>query len=128
MARVKLKEKESSKLIGQAIFKAWDAAIEKNPRAPVIDREALIKDLNGLFATEDMSYNKKRIEIDIVFDTDLDENTRLVWLSIPTPDVGGPGLETWQKWKEDYYDNKSPSEKQEKEEELGKAVLFGCGR
>ena len=56
MARVKLKEKESSKLIGQAIFKAWDAAIEKNPRAPVIDREALIKDLNGLLRN---FFNKK---------------------------------------------------------------------
>lgn len=128
MARLKLKDKESSKLIGQAIFRAWDRAMKENPEAPVIDRKALIAEISPLIDFEDRSYNKKKIEIDIVFDTDLDENTRLVWLSIPTPDAGGAGLETWERWKRDYYDNHSPEDRERKEKDLGTAVLFGCGR
>ena len=127
--RVKLKDKNSRKLIGQAIFRAWDRAIRENEKNPVIDREALIAELKEFLDLEDTSYNKKKIEIDLVFDTDLDEDTRLVWIAIPTPDAGGGGtFDTWQKWKEDYYDNKEPPEKDEKEDKLGEAVLFGCGR
>lgn len=129
MARVKLKSKEGNKLIGQAIFRAWQKAIQENEGNPVIDRKALIAELSEFLDLTDTSYNKKKIEIDLVFDTDLDENTRLVWISIPTPDAGGGGsYSDWQQWKQDYYDNLSPSDREKKEEELGQAVLFGCGR
>ena len=129
MARVKLREKNSQRLVGKAIFNAWEAAIKANPKAPEIDRRALISTLNSLFDTEDKGRSGKKIEFDVVFDTDLDDQTRLVWLSIPTPDIDSAGgQDSWEKWKEQYYDNLSDAEKEEKEEQLGTAVLFGCGR
>lgn len=131
MARVKLKEKDNvgRKLVGRAIFNAWEAAIKANPESPKIDRQALVAALKGIFDTEDRGKSGKRIEVDVVFDTDLDDNTRLVWISIPTPDVAGAATgAAWQTWKEEYYDNLTPAEQEQKEEELGAAVLFGCGR
>jgi hypothetical protein len=129
MARVKLKSKEGNELVGKAIFDAWDHAIKSNPEAPAIDREALIANLTEIFDLEEKERKGKKIEFDVVFDTDLDEDTRLVWISIPTPDVDLPGgNDTWEKWKQDYYDKLSPAEKKKKQSELGAAVLFACGR
>jgi hypothetical protein len=139
MARIKLRNardendveriKEGNKLVGKAIFNAWAQAIESNPKAPVIDRRALIASLSQILDLEDTGRSGKTIEFDLVFDSDLDANTRLVWLSIPTPETEGiGGRTTWEEWKRDYYDNLSPSEKEDKEEKLGGAMLFGCGR
>lgn len=127
MARIKLRDKEGRRKLGQAIFAAWDAAIKTNPKAPVIDRSALITSLNDILDLEDKGKSGKKIEYDFVFDTDLDANTRLVWLSIPTPETNNGGG-TWDDWKRDYYDNLPPDEKEKKEEELGDAILYGCGR
>jgi len=129
MARVNVKSKESNRMIGQAIIQAWDEAIRRDKENPVLDRAKLLETIKDFIDLEDFRYNKKKIEIDLVFDTDLDENTRLVWISIPTPDVGAGGrFNTWQDWKNDYYDRHSGDVQAQKEEELGQAVLFGCGR
>lgn len=139
MARIKLRKikdvkdeenmREGNRLIGKAIFNAWDLAYKNNPENPTIDRRALIASLSQIFDLEDTGRSGKTIEFDVVFDTDLDANTRLVWISVPTPETEGiAGRTTWAEWKRDYYDNLSPSEKEEKEEKLGGAMLFGCGR
>lgn len=129
MAKIKLKDERNRALVGKAIFNAWDSAIKNNPEAPVIDRRALIASLSELMDLKDTGKSGRTIEFDVVFDTDLDANTRLVWLSIPTPETEAiGGRDTWAKWKQDYYDNLTPEEKAKKEEELGHATLFGCGR
>jgi hypothetical protein len=129
MAKITLRKDKNNRLLGQAIFQAWDQAIKENPKAPTIDRRALIARLNDIFDLEDTGRSGKKIEFDVVFDTDLDANTRLVWISVPTPETEGiGGRTTWEEWKRDYYDNLSPSEQADKEEQLGKALLFGCGR
>jgi hypothetical protein len=139
MARIKLsgvkdekdveRIKAGNKMLGKAIFNAWEQAIKSNPKAPVIDRRALIASLSQIFDLEDQGRSGKTIEFDVVFDSDLDANTRLVWLSVPTPETEGiGGRTTWEEWKRDYYDNLSQADKDKKEEELGHAMLFGCGR
>jgi hypothetical protein len=139
MARIKLsgvkdekdveRIKAGNKMLGKAIFNAWEQAIISNPKAPVIDRRALIASLSQIFDLEDQGRSGKTIEFDVVFDSDLDANTRLVWLSVPTPETEGiGGRTTWEEWKRDYYDNLSQADKDKKEEELGHAMLFGCGR
>lgn len=129
MARIKLKNEENRRLLGQAIFQAWDMAYKENPKAPTIDRRALISKLSDFFDLEDTGRSGRKIEFDVVFDSDLDANTRLVWISIPTPETEGiGGGQAWDDWKRDYYDNLPADQKAEKEEELGKALLFGCGR
>ena len=129
MAMVRLKDENSRRLIGKAIFNAWEAAIKSNPKAPAIDRRALTASLRELLDLEDKGSSGKTIEFDVVFDTDLDANTRLVWLSIPTPETEGiGGRVSWEEWKRDYYDTLTDEEKEKKEEELGTALLFGCGR
>lgn len=121
--------REGHRLIGKAIFNAWDLAYKNDPKNPTIDRRALIASLSQILDLEDTGRSGKTIEFDVVFDTDLDANTRLVWISVPTPETEGiAGRTTWAEWKQDYYDNLSPSEKEEKEEKLGSAMLFGCGR
>lgn len=139
MARIKLRGVESTKdverikegnrQLGRAVFSAWDMAIKNNPKAPVVDRKALIASLSQILDIEDKGRSGKTIEFDVVFDSDLDANTRLVWISVPTPETEGiGGRTTWEEWKRDYYDNLSQSEKDDKEEKLGHAMLFGCGR
>lgn len=139
MARIKLRNvkdendleriKEGNKLVGKAIFNAWAQAIENNPKEPVIDRRALIASLSEILDLEDKGRSGKTIEFDVVFDSDLDANTRLVWISVPTPETEGiGGRTTWADWKRDYYDNLSQADKEKKEEQLGNAMLFGCGR
>jgi hypothetical protein len=139
MAKIKLRNvrddkdeeriREGNRLIGKAIFNAWDQAYKNNPKNPEIDRRALIASLSQILDLEDKGRSGKTIEFDVVFDTDLDANTRLVWISVPTPETEGVGgRTTWAEWKRDYYDNLSQSEKDDKEEKLGNAMLFGCGR
>jgi hypothetical protein len=139
MARIKLRKvkdakdeentREGNRLIGKAIFNAWDLAYKNNPENPTIDRRALIASLSQILDLEDTGRSGKTIEFDVVFDTDLDANTRLVWISVPTPETEGiGGRTTWAEWKRDYYDNLSQADKEKKEEDLGHAMLFGCGR
>ncbi len=151
MSKIGLKDPKMKRLIGRAIFDSWQDAIndasktdyeadaaENDPgtdaakndfKTPKINRELLIQKLGELLDVSFKGKTEKTIEFDVVFDTDLDRNTRLVWLSIPTPDVDAQGMDdTWEKWKKTYYDDLTPAEKEKKEEELGGAVLFGCGR
>jgi hypothetical protein len=123
-----------SRDVGNIIFRAWGRAIEEareTKSKPVIDREWVMGQLHKLFDASASLDGKKRREVvfDVVYDQDLDDTTRLVWICIPTPDteIQG-GDDTWEKWKASYYDNLSDKEKEEKEKALGTACLFGCGR
>jgi hypothetical protein len=110
----------------QQIFDAWQAASTANPSAPVIDRAALKANLTPLLDLTEQAGTGKNIEFDLVFDTDLDSTTRLVWLAIPTPDplIG----EDWKKFKKKYIDDLGSTAKKAKKKKLTESVLFGCGR
>src|SRR5262245_57335030 len=129
MARIKIKSGEEE-AFGKDIFDAWQAAIDADPTNPVIDRTALIAKLKPHLELGD-PVTKRQIEIDLVFDTDLNATTRLVWLAIPTPDTDITGLgpdDTWKKFKKKYYDDESDTKKKEKKKGLASGLLFGCGR
>ncbi|NJM29257.1 MAG: hypothetical protein HC855_03260 [Rhizobiales bacterium] len=136
MAKIAFQDKfkdgdEGNAAIGKLIFDSWSAAIEKNPDRPVIDRAALSKAVSEVVNTNDRVNTSKTIQVDFVFDTDLDENTRLVWIAVPTPDVDEPskgGATTWSAWKQRYYDDLPPDERRKKDIEMGRACLQGCGR
>jgi hypothetical protein len=115
--------------LGKIIIKAWSDAIEDNNEHPVIDRNKLIKELSPLL-DRNSGNGRKTIEFDVVFDTDLDDHTRLVWLAIPIPDVreGSTGKKAWSEWLDENYISVPDDKKAEQEEKFGKSVLFGCGR
>src|SRR6266850_962366 len=100
----------------EKIFDAWQAASVANPLAPVIDRAALKANLTPLLDLTDQAGTGKNIEFDLVFDTDLDSTTRLVWLAIPTPDplIG----EDWKKFKKKYIDDLGTTAKKAKKKKL----------
>lgn len=124
MAKVAFKANKGNKDLAKIVFKHWKKAIDGNNT--YIDRNDLITDLLGVLDLADEAGTGKKVQLDIVFDGDLDSQTRLVWLAIPTPD---PVLgDNWGKFKKKYYDDKNTAGKEAVEEELGKAVLFGCGR
>lgn len=60
----------------------------------------------------------------LIFDENLDSQTRFVWLAIPTPDVkrASGADESWDA----YIDREFRT--QDRVEEMGESVLFGCGR
>lgn len=129
MARIQIKSGEEE-AFGKDIFDAWQAAIDVDPVNPVIDRTALATKLRAHLNLNEPN-TKRQIEIDLVFDTDLNETTRLVWLAIPTPDTDITGLgpdDTWKKFKKKYFDDESDSKKKDKKKGLASGVLFGCGR
>jgi hypothetical protein len=117
----KVKKKKSDMEIGKLIVKAWKQAAQSTAEPFVIDRRALIEDLSMdyLDTNKNTGGNNNRIVIDVVFDTDLDGETRLVWIAIPTPDTA----KTKEAW-EDYINRLTPAQIQQ----IGNSVLFGCGR
>lgn len=124
MAKVAFKTGKGAKDLGKIVFKHWKKAIDANNTN--IDRNDLIDDLEKVLDLTDDAGTGKKVQLDVVFDRDLDSQTRLVWIAIPTPDpvIG----DNWGKFKKKYYDDKGPGDKEVIEEDLGTAVLFGCGR
>jgi hypothetical protein len=113
--------------VGQAIYAAWQEAIDRN--STTIDRAKLKTELDKHLDKTEKGDTDRVIEYDFVFDTNLDSVTRLVWISIPTPDVESAGKnDTWAKYKKANYDDLPKSVKKQLEQEMGEAVLFGCGR
>jgi hypothetical protein len=120
--------REKHLAIGSSIINAWKDAFAANPDNPRIDRHKLISDLKKHLLLDDTGAegNQRRVELDVVVDSDLDQNTRLVWLAIPTLDVP-KGIKNFDEWLDDYF--KRTGKKPDKyAEELGGAVLFGCGK
>lgn len=118
----KIKKKKTDLQIGKLIVQAWKDAKDSAVDPFVINRRDLIDELvNGNFidTNPNTGGNNKRIVIDVVFDSDLDANTRLVWIAIPTPDTA----KTKQAW-ENYISNLSDADIAK----IGTSVLFGCGR
>ena len=131
MAKSGFRAGKTKRDLGKAIMNAWDRAITANPGDPRIDRMALLADLDGILDKTFKAQTGRTIEYDVVFDTDLDATTRLVWLVIPTPDrdiPGGGGDDTWSKYKMKFYDSLNANQKKAREEEIADAIIFGCGR
>lgn len=130
----KPKIKELAEKIGE-IYKA--AANDPNH---VIDREELVKAIEDAMISKDKSESKpngkdrKTLMFDIVVDEDLDEDTRLVWITLPTPDLkfkGGSNYEGWEDYMEKSLNYNKNTKKFNNDKELVKlteAILFGCGR
>jgi len=118
----KVRKRRSDRQIGDLIVQAWRDAANSAVDPFVIDRRALIENLiNGNYVDtgRNTGGNNKRIVLDVVFDTDLDNDTRLVWIAIPTPDTGRTKVD-WDR----YINNLTPTDI----EKIGTSVLFGCGR
>jgi hypothetical protein len=126
MAKVSVKNNKKLEDVGEAILNAWDKAFSDNPTNPSIDRATLLQNLTSILDVTDAADTGKTIELDVVFDTDLDSTTRLVWLAIPTPDPDTG--DDWGKYKQKFYDNLTKADKKDKKRRLAEAVLFGCGR
>jgi hypothetical protein len=124
MSKVAFKTGKGNKDLAKIVFKHWKKAIDANNT--YIDRNDLLTDLEGILDVASDAGTGKKVQLDVVIDGDLDAQTRLVWLAIPTPD---PKLgDNWGKFKKHYYDDKNAGDKEILEEALGQAVLFGCGR
>ncbi len=120
----RVKPKTNAKLIGKAIIELW----KENSGKGVIDPKvavAKLAPLLDLVGPRVGNRKKKDIVIDVIVDQDIDDNTRMIWLALPVPDVdidtgSGQPVQTW----EDYANSISDDDA----EKLGEAVLFGCGR
>jgi hypothetical protein len=115
----------NNKNLAKIVFKHWKKAIDAN--GTNIDRTELINDLLGILDVNEEAGTGRKTQLDVVFDSNLDAQTRLVWLAIPTPD---PKMgENWKEFKKRYYDDlvvqgtEGPLE-----EALGTSLLFGCGK
>lgn len=106
----KVKTNLTYRQIGQKVKEAWI----NGKAAKKIDRDALVNALQ--LDTSNTDPNKKNVVFDVITDQEIDDNTRMVWITIPTPDTKGD-------W-EDYANDLTQSDL----EDLGKAVIFGCGR
>lgn len=109
----KVKSNKEFKQIGEAIKAAWLAGAGTK----TIDREALLTALELDGTSKGAGQNT--IVYDIITDQDIDDTTRMVWISIPSPDVNKDG---------DWTSYANTFDTDEKLKDLGKAALFGCGR
>ncbi|MBL8906229.1 MAG: hypothetical protein JNM20_06085 [Rhizobiales bacterium] len=122
----KIGKNKSLKEIGEAIVIAWENAAANGGE---IDRKQLLSTLTGLLKPDAKNGRKRKVEFDLVFDNDIDDDTRMVWLAIPTPDpklVNGVE-ETWQTYIDREF-GAVGARKTKQLEDLADAVLFGCGR
>ncbi len=122
MAKIKHKASDNKKF-AKEIIKYWKGTYNreklKEELTKLVDK-ADTKDAGGV-------ETDRQVEVDFVFDTELDPTHRLVWIAIPAPDPRrGESVAPVRVYR--YYDSKSLSEKQALEEEIGKSALFGCGR
>lgn len=118
--------------IGKTIVEAWRKAIDsgEDPQkwsAMIRDylRQSMASKLDG----DHTNGRKRTVVYDFVFDEDLDDDTRLVWIAVPMPDPSANqedgSADKAQAWKK-YIDDKFSSNSDYAA--LGRAVLFGCGR
>ncbi|WP_192357574.1 hypothetical protein [Mesorhizobium mediterraneum] len=98
--------------IGHKIVDIWRASASQKK----IDREAVIAEFQAHLNTGSTGPDKKTIIYDVITDQEIDENTRMVWICVPSPDTKG----SWVAY--------ANSLSAQDIEDLGKAVLFGCGR
>jgi len=121
----KIKINGNLEAIGEAIVAAWEQADASGE----IDRVELLKRLKTLLSPQDKVGKKRKVEFDLIFDNDIDDDTRMVWLAIPTPDptfLNGRE-ETWNEYIGREFG--LPGRRRKKQlENLAEAVLFGCGR
>jgi hypothetical protein len=113
--------------VGEAIVRAWE---EAGASGNVINRQALIDALTPLLDPSIKNGRKRNIEFDVIFDDNVDGTTRMVWLSIPTPDPKLKADNTEESWQE-YIDREFGSRASRNNTQLtnlATAVLFGCGR
>jgi hypothetical protein len=121
MAKAKLTVADKKKF-AQEIFKYWEGTQTADQL-----KIKLSNLIDKVDKTDDSNQDTgRKIEVDFVFDTNLDANTRLVWITIPIPD---PRLsETVNQFIDRYWRNLSSGAKAAKEQQFAEAVLFGCGR
>ena len=130
----KPKIEKLAKDIGE-IYKA--AANDPNH---VIDRQAVVQAIEAAIISNDRSTenpgskDRKTLMFDVVVDEDLDANTRLVWITLPTPDLKFKGASGYESWKDymkknlKYNTTTNTFDNYDKLEELTEFILFGCGR
>jgi hypothetical protein len=131
MAKVKIKGTKEKRDIGKAVVNAWERAGNAGEtEIKGANLDTLVSDLKDILDTQFKGNTDRTIEFDVVFDTDLDATTRLVWLVIPTPDrdKAGGAKDTWLKYWKEEYDDLNEGQKKNFEEAIAGAVLFGCGR
>jgi hypothetical protein len=129
MAKISLRQgknaDERHAAIGKAIIDAWREAYDKDDASPKLNLRKLAQTLSDELDLEKRGSGKK-IEIDLVVDSDLDSETRLIWLAIPMLEI--PAGANFDKWLDDEYLTKKSKSREAYAQELGGAVLFGCGR
>lgn len=126
------KIKTLAKKIGEIYKKAAvdpNHVIDRAEIVDAIDKAMLSKNKSGKFPNATL----KTLMFDVVVDEDLDENTRLIWLTLPTPDLkdSGSGYEDWADYMEGSLNYNKTTKKFNDDDELIKlteAILFGCGR
>lgn len=114
----RIKPKTNATAVGQVILDYW----KSDPRW---DRQRLRAELQNVLDLNGGQF--RNVVFDVILDSEIDENTRMVWISVPTPDLKkNPSGSDPKDWKQ--YAAKFKAEVPNAEEQLGSAVLFGCGR
>lgn len=115
----KIKPKTDEAAIGQVILNYWESDPQWT-KQQLLDQLVQVLDLQG--------GDYRNVVVDVITDNDIDGTSRMVWISVPTPDLkiknvgGGP-----TNWK-DYSLKFKQDEGTDAAQKLGSAVLFGCGR
>jgi hypothetical protein len=107
----KIKTDLTFKQIGEAIKNAWIAGAGTKQ----IDRDALIAALD--LQPGSGNADQKNVVYDFITDQEIDDDTRMVWICVPSPDTKG----SWVTYANTFVSDQDL-------EDLGKAALFGCGR
>ena len=105
--------------VGNVILNYW----ESEPRwtkQKLLEELTAVLNLNG--------GQLKDVVLDVILDQDIDSDTRMVWIAVPTPDFKkNPSGNDPQTWKQ-YAAKFKQDEGTDAAKKLGGAVLFGCGR
>ena len=107
----KVKTSKTFKQIGEAIKAAWIAG-EADKQ---INRSSLLQAMDLQDSPGNM--DQKNVVYDIITDQEIDADTRMVWICVPTPDTKG----SWVTYANQFNTDDELAD-------LGKAALFGCGR
>lgn len=102
--------------LGQAIV---DVFTSLPPGAVDVDRLALINAIKPLIKSSAVEHGvTKRYAFDVIVDPIEKNNEKFAFIVIPAPEPG----QDIKDWAANYYNS------DDKKRELGKVVLFGCGR